>query len=214
MNSTNTLQEYNIKTSINSFLLDPLSVIIKLAILSNKPVGTKLLIQNNVVYFQEPGVFQSLVRMIYNTNKTDLQYMYNPIQIACSSFLTKEGIQKYPRIKDLFICAQNGLKKLIETYKNCSIISLCLNYYYVIITNHVEQKYNDFIFNKDGMSIFYTKEVIDKLNEQWSSDKIKIVLDIISFLNNDTMAINNIKSLETIMENNDVNSEKIFANII
>ena len=214
MNTTNNLPENNTKINIKLFLLDPLSVIIKLAILSNKPVGTKLLIQNNVVYFQEPGMFQSLVRMMYNTNKTDLQYMYNPIQIACSSFLNKDGLQKYPRIKELFIYAQNGIKKLMETYKNCSIISLCLNYYYVIITNYVEQKYNEFIFNKDGMSIFYTKEVIDKLNEQWSSDKIKIVLDLISFLTNDSMAINNIKSLETIMENNDINSQKIFANLI
>jgi len=213
MNTSN-LPENNNKINIKLFLLDPLSVIIKLAILSNKPVGTKILIQNNVIYFQEPGIFQSLVRMIYSSNKTDLQYMYNPIQIACSHFLTKESIQKYPRIKDLFICAQNGLKKLIETYKNCSIISLCLNYYYVIITNHVEQKYNDFIFNKDSMSLFYTKEINDKLNEQWSQDKIKIVLDLISFLNNDTMATNNIKSLETIMENNDINSQKIFSNII
>jgi hypothetical protein len=213
MNTSN-LPENNNKINIKLFLLDPLSVIIKLAILSNKPVGTKLLIQNNVIYFQEPGIFQSLVRMIYNSNKTDLQYMFNPIQIACSCFLTKESIQKYPRIKDLFICAQNGLKKLIETYKNCSIISLCLNYYYVIITNHVEQKYNDFIFNKDSMSLFYTKEINDRLNEQWSQEKIKIILDLISFLNNDTMANNNIKSLETIMENNDINSQKIFSNII
>ena len=213
MNTSN-LPENNNKINIKLFLLDPLSVIIKLAIISNKPVGTKILIQNNVIYFQEPGMFQSLVRMIYNSNKTDLQYMYNPIQIACSFFLTKEGIQKYPRIKDLFICAQNGLKKLIDTYKNCSIISLCLNYYYVIITNHVEEKYNDFIFNKDSMTIFYTKEINDKLNEQWTQEKIKIILDLISFLNNDTMATNNIKSLETIMENNDINSKKIFSNIM
>ncbi len=39
------------------FILDPLSVIVKLAILSNKPIGTKLFISNNVVIFQEPGPF-------------------------------------------------------------------------------------------------------------------------------------------------------------
>jgi len=113
----------------------------------------------------------------------------------------------------LFICAQEGLKKLMETYKNCSIISLCLNYYYAIITNHVEQKYNDSIFNKDSMTIYYTKETIDSLNEQWSPDKIKVILDLISFLTNDSMAANNVKSLETIMENNDLNTQKIFSNI-
>jgi len=212
MNTTN-LPENNTKINIKLFLLDPLSVIIKLAILGNKPVGTKILIQNNVMYFQEPGIFQSITRMFYNSNKTDLQYMYNPIQIACLTFLSKESIQKTPRLKSLFMCAQEGLKRLIETYKTCSIISLCLNYYYAIITNHVEQKYNDFIFNKDSMTIYYTKDLIDSLNEQWSPDKIKVILDLISFLTNDSMAANNVKSLETIMENNDLNTQKIFSNI-
>ena len=211
MNSSTTLPENNTKVNIKLFLLDPLSVIIKLAILGNKPIGTKFLLQNNVIFFQEPGIFQSITRMFYNSNKTDLQYMYNPIQIACNTFLSKESIQKTPRLKSLFICAQNGLKNLIETYKNCSIISLCLNYYYAIITNHVEQKYNDTIFYKDGITIYYTKELIDSLNEQWTPDKIKVILDLITFLTNDTMAANNVKSLETIMENNDVNSQKIFS---
>ena len=211
MNSSTTLPENNTKVNIKLFLLDPLSVIIKLAILGNKPIGTKFLLQNNVIFFQETGIFQSITRMFYNSNKTDLQYMYNPIQIACNTFLSKESIQKTPRLKSLFICAQNGLKNLIETYKNCSIISLCLNYYYAIITNHVEQKYNDTIFYKDGITIYYTKELIDSLNEQWTPDKIKVILDLITFLTNDTMAANNVKSLETIMENNDVNSQKIFS---
>jgi len=208
MNTTN-LPENNTKINIKLFLLDPLSVIIKLAILGNKPVGTKILIQNNVMYFQEPGIFQSITRMFYNSNKTDLQYMYNPIQIACLTFLSKESIQKTPRLKSLFMCAQEGLKRLIETYKTCSIISLCLNYYYAIITNHVEQKYNDFIFNKDSMTIYYTKDLIDSLNEQWSPDKIKVILDLISFLTNDSMAANNVKSLETIMENIDKEATSI-----
>jgi hypothetical protein len=211
LNASSNLPENNTKINIKLFLLDPLSVIIKLAILGNKPVGTKILIQNNVIYFQEPGIFQSITRMFYNSNKTDLQYMFNPIQIACSTFLSKESVQKTPRLKSLFVYAQNGLKNLIETYKNCSIISLCLNYYYAIITNYVEQKYNDSIFYKDGMTSFYTKEIIDALNEQWTQDKIKVILDLISFLTHDNMAANNVKSLETIMDNNDLNSQKIFS---
>jgi hypothetical protein len=93
MNSSN-LPENNTKINIKLFLLDPLSVIIKLAIMGNKQVGTKILIQNNVIYFQEPGIFQSLTRMFYNSNKTDLQYMYNPIHIACTTFLSKESLGK------------------------------------------------------------------------------------------------------------------------
>ena len=197
------LPDNNQNINIKCFLLDPLSVIIKLAILSNKPIGTKILIKNNILYFQEPGIFQSLCRIIYQTNKTDLQYMYNPIQIACQTFLTKEFTKTTPRIKNLFICAQNGLKKLIETYKMNSIICLTLNYFYVIITNHVEQVYNETIFHKDGLTSMYTKELVEELNSLWSSEKVKVILDLITFLTNDKSASNNVKSLENIMENND-----------
>ena len=212
MNAT-ILPENKQNVNIKSFLLDPLSVIIKLAILGNKPVGTKVMIQNNVIYLQEPGPFQSLCRLFYKSNKTDLQYMFNPIQLACTNFLSKESVQKTPRLKNLFVCAQNGLKKLIETYKNCSIISLCLNYYYAIITNHVEQKFNDSIFYKDGMTIYYTKEMVTHLTEQWTQEKIKVVLDLISFLTNETVSTSDVKPLETIMENIDLNVQQIFLNI-
>lgn len=212
MNSTN-LPENNQNINIKLFLLDPLSVIIKLAIIGNKPVGTKLLIQNNVMYLQEPGPFQAFCRLINKSNKTDLQYMYNPIQIACTTFLTKENIQKTPRLSNLFICAQNGIKKLIETYKNCSIITLCLHYYYAIITNHVEQKFNDSIFYKDSFTSLYTKELINTLNEQWSQEKIKVILDLISFLTNDSMATENVKSIDTIMINIDRNTQHLLSTL-
>jgi len=211
MNSTS-LPENNQNSNIKLFLLDPLSVIIKLAIIGNKQIGTKVLIQNNIIYLQEPGPFQALCRLIYKSNKTDLQYIYNPIHIACETFLSKEAVQKTPRLKNLFICAQNGLKKLTDTYKNCSIISLCLNYYYAIITNHVEQKYNDSIFYKDSLTSFYSKELIEKLNEQWTQEKIKVILDLISFLTNDTMATENVKSIDTIMINIDKNTQHILFN--
>jgi hypothetical protein len=208
-----TLPENNTKINIKLFLLDPLSVIIKLAILGNKPVGTKILIQNNILYLQEPGVFQAFCRLIFNSNKTDLQYMYNPIQIACDTFLTLENIKKNARIKNLFVCAQNGIKKLIETYRNCSIISLCLNYYYIIISNYVEGKYNETIFLKDTMTCFYTKELIEKLNKEWTDEKIKIILDLISFLKQDSMANANVKSLENIISNIDKNAQLIFEDL-
>lgn len=213
MNNINSIPDDNNNINIKTHILDPLSVIVKLAILSNKPIGTKLLIQNNVIYFQEPGPFQSICRIIYQSNKTDLQFMYNPINIACLHFLSKSIIEKTPRIKNLFLCAQNGLKKLIETYKNCSIITLTLNYYYAILTNHINQMYNENIFVKDNFTCYYNTEVCDKLNKQWTDEKIKVILDIISFLLKYNDNPNNVKSLETIMESIDTNSRCIIAEI-
>ncbi len=207
------MAENSTNDNVKSYILDPLSVIIKLAIISNKPNGTKILIQNNVIFFQEPGVFQAFCRYVLNTNKSDLQYMYNPIHAACQHFLKKEYIETTPRIKSLFKCAQVGIERLKETYKEYSTICLCLNYYYIIINNFVEQIYNENIFCKDNMTILYNNEVIDKLNSQWSKEKIKIILDLIGFLTNDKMAANNVKSLENIMNNIDIETQELIKTV-
>lgn len=213
MNTTTSIPDDNTKINIKTYILDPLSVIIKLAILNNKPIGTKLLIKNNVIYFQEPGPFQSICRMIYNTNKTDLQYLFNPLHIACIHFLSKSFVEKTPRIKKIFICAQYGLKKLIDTYKSCSIITLTLNYYYALLTNHIQQVFNEHMFVKDSFTCYYTQPVCESLNKQWNETKIKIVLDIITFLIDNEEASNNVKSLETIMNGIDENIKNIINNI-
>jgi hypothetical protein len=255
----NTIPDNPQNVNIKLFVIDPLSVIIKLAILGNKPIGTKILIQNNILYFQDPGPFQSICRYVYNTNKTDLQYLYNPIEIACLTYLSKDYVQKTPRVKNLFVCAKRGLDNLIETYKNSSIIRLCLYYFSVIISNHLNQHatvtkpieqnkpsntnaisknrekernsefddigqstisttdihhpYNDTIFRKDGMSVLYTKELIESLQSVWSLDKISIVLDLIRFLDNSATSAVNVRSLETIATNIDVEMATIFARL-
>lgn len=206
----NTLPDNKV-TNLQLFILDPLSVIIKLAILGNKIVGTKICIDNNIIYLQEPGPFQAICRYFYNSNKTDMQYLYNPIELACQNYLTKTVIQQNPKMKELFKCAQNGILKLIETYKNVSIMRLCLNYYYTIISNHIEDKFNDTLFRQDNMTPFYTKELTDKCNKIWSQEKIKIILNLTTYLSTNENAETDVKSLETIMNGIDKQVQTILS---
>ena len=184
---------------IQLYVLDPLSVIIKLAILSNKPIGTKLHIDKNIIHLQEPGPFQSFCRYIFKSNKTDIQYLYNPIELACQHYLTEKFITDKPKIKELFICAQTGLTNLIETYKNCSVMRICLSYYLSLISNYLEDKKNDKLLRKDNVTEFYTPDILNKLNKIWTSDKIKIVLNITTYLLTNEHASTDVNSLETIM---------------
>ena len=62
------------------YILDPLSVIVKLTIISKKEIGTKMLLKNNIIYFQEPGPFQGFCRYINKATKTDLQYITNRVK--------------------------------------------------------------------------------------------------------------------------------------
>jgi len=186
------------------YILEPLSVIIKLAILSNKPLGTKICIDKNVIYLQEPGPFQAICRYTLNVNKTDLQYLYNPIEFACKYYLTDVMTKQYPKLKELFKTAQFGIEKLMETYKHCSIMRLCLNYFYSIISNYFtnleEKKFIASLFRKDTMTPLYTSDLIYSFEKIWSQDKIKIILNLTSFLCNDENAESNVKSLENIMD--------------
>lgn len=206
---TNIIQD-NRPVDQHLYILDPLSVIIKLAILSNKSVGTKIHILRNIIYFQDPGMFQGLCRYLLKTNKTDLQYMYNPIEIACQHYLSEESIQQNPKLKDLFTCAQNGILKLIETYKQCSIMRLCLNYYFSLISNHLDENCVENLFRKDNMTPLYTTELVESLNKIWTEDRIKIILNLTSYLINTQNADTDVKSMETIMDNIDLQMQAIF----
>ena len=203
----------NKTVDLQLYILDPLSVIIKLAILSNKPIGTKICISKNIIFLQEPGPFQAFCRYIFSTNKTDIQYLYNPIEIACKNYLVDidedANAILNQQFTNLFKCAQNGLLKLIETYKHCSVMRICLNYYVSLISNYLEEKNNETLFRKDDMTKFYTTEIIHKLSQIWTSDKISIVLNLTSFLTNDTSAEMNVKSLETIIDGIDKQVSKI-----
>lgn len=195
----------NKPVDLQLYILDPLSTIIKLAIISNKPVGTKICIDQNIIYIQEPGPFQALCRYIFNSNKTDIQYIYNPIEFACQKYLTKQMTQQNQKIKCLFKCAQNGLIKLMDTYKTCSVMRICLNYYYSLIANYLEDKNNDTLFRKDNLTAFYTDELLAKLGKIWTPEKINIVLNLTSYLSSNET---DVKSLETIMDGVDKNIQQ------
>jgi len=187
------------KISTVKYILDPLSVIIKLAILSKKKTGCKISVSDNIVYIQEVGIFQSFVRYVFKNNKVDIQYLYNPIELACANFLNKESIKNNKNIKNLFINAQKGLESLVETYKNYTIITHTLYMYYNIIANYLGDMYNDKLFIKDNISNIYNDELVKKLNAIWSTDRIKIVLNMVDFIDNDKGSEKSVKCLEEFM---------------
>jgi len=187
------------KVLIHKYILDPLSTIIKLCILSKKDLGCKISVSDNIIILQEAGIFQSLVRYMFNSNKIDIQYLYNPIELACSFFLTDKYMKKNPQIRNLFIDAQNGITKLIDTYKNFTIITHTLYLYKNIISNYLSEQFNDKLFIRDNLSNIYNKELVDKLNNIWYEDRIKMVLNMIDFIDKDKGSNKSVKCLEEFM---------------
>jgi hypothetical protein len=193
----------------SSFILDPLSVIVKLAIISHKKVGTKINISNNMIQIQEVGIFQSLVRFVQSNKKLDLQYLYNPIEFACEYFLTEEVLEEIPNMSSLFTAAIKGIEKLTETYKDHALIVLCLHYYTNLISNYLGDYYNDELFKVDSMTPLYKKELLEKFTARWTNDRILLILEFNEFLKNNEVTNENVNCLEIFMKNVDEETRQI-----
>jgi hypothetical protein len=138
--------------------------------------------------------------------------MYNPIELACQHYLSKTCIQQNPKLKELFKCAQNGILKLIETYKQCSIMRLCLNYYFSLISNHLDETCIDNLFRKDNITPLYTVDLVTSLHKLWTPDRIKIILNLTTYLISSNNADADVKSMETIIDNIDLETQSVFIN--
>ena len=126
-----------------NYIFDPLTTIIKLAVLKNKKIGTKISIKNNNIYIQEIGMFQSIVRYYHGDTKSDIHFLSIPIELACNRYITDQMINKIPEIIILFKYAQDGLTNLMETYIDYPIIVHCLKYYFSIIETHINEQLCD-----------------------------------------------------------------------
>ena len=128
-------------------LFDPLSIIIKLGILSKKPIGTKLSSQNFIVEIQEAGFFQSIYRYLNNDSSYDLKYLVEPIIIACQYYLNIDKIEINPNIKKIFIYALDGIENLSKIYKKNLIIYYNLKFIELIILSYIKIIDSKFEYN-------------------------------------------------------------------
>jgi hypothetical protein len=178
---------------LKKYVFDPLSTIIKLSILSNKPSNSKISIQNNIISIQEFGIFQAIVRYYWENNKEDLHYLAIPIFLACEKYLKKDFVEQIPEIKILFITAQSGLLKLMDTYTQYPLIVHCLQYYHTIINTYLGNEENNNLFNnfKKINNIENIKEII--MYEETTKIKTKEIIDNKTIHNktNDTKIIHN-----------------------
>jgi hypothetical protein len=59
------------------------------------------------------------------------------------------------------------------------------------------------MFKRDGMTSSYDENILKVMNGFWTTDRIKVVLDLIEFLCKDYSASNNVQALEIFINNID-----------
>lgn len=214
MNTILLLQQYQITNLYNSLLfhkskeknhmvLEPLQSIIQIALLSCCKVGTKLTIQNNLLFLQIPSLVQPISRWYYADKKDDLYFLfpvikkfikwYNPIN-------KKSPISK--ELYDLIIkMSINGLKNLIKTYNNSKNITVIqvINMYIELLS--INDNNNQIIID-DNVNI---DEIFEKIITIYKPNLLNIIHSTMLILEEeDNMeSVNNyITGLNLIMKNN------------
>ena len=157
-------------------ILDPLTTMIKLAILGYKPIGTKLAIDNNKIYFQEPTFSQGLLRWVYGNKRYELHQLLHPIGKAVKRYDIKDN-----SILIIFQLAVKGLNQLKLSYKNNSSLVIHSLELYISIINSVLIIDNDDNRSKSNMILNTISEEDDKIENPfifsnlWLSEEINLV---------------------------------------
>jgi hypothetical protein len=163
---------------VKNSVLDPLTCIIRCAILSFKPVGTKLSINNNRISFVDPNFLQGTIRWTYGDKREDLHNIYNPIVKSTQWYKVDN-----PHILNIFKLSKKGLEKLKQSYEENSIITHSLSLYINIMDmfiNSNNECLKDLSKNTDEDNKIYKE-----LRELWSESQISIVNNILKQMETD-----------------------------
>ena len=196
----------NQKNSIN-YTIEPLSCIIRLAILSFRKKGTKISISNNRIHLQDPSAFQGTARWASGDARTDLSYLLYPIKKA-----TEWYINSNENIDILFGRAIMGLQILKESYNSeLNIVCHSLDLYISIIRESLSDKTNalqDLIEDVDeDKKLLYLK-----LKELWNNEQIKLIVQLLSQMEKDSdNKVNYISAIDNILN---IIEEKMSETII
>lgn len=181
----NALLEVNVPKFLGEYLrqkpkeridtvLEPMQVMIQLALLSFCPIGTKISVMNNTMSLQWPTLSQGIWRWFNKDSKEDLYFLFNVVR-RYYKWYKDEKIFKY-----LLELARRGLDRLIKTYEKSDIYSL----------SNTLMMYKT-LLGMDDCAIFDTSEIngIDEvfkgITEVYDNKMLRVVYNTLRLMEED-----------------------------
>ena len=164
-----------------NIIIDPISCLVKLSILSLYPKGTKISISNNGLSFNNSTIFQGSIRFIQGDCREDLHNIFKPIQKSIEWYWNSEEYGK--TLDALFSMSEKGLINLKNCYEANSTIQHSLDYYISYINNKDNNKDNnkeyDELQSDEEKNTKQEKTIIyNYLKKMWSKREINIVIQL------------------------------------
>jgi len=145
-------------------ILEPLQAMIQLTLLGICPIGTKLRIQENILYVQPHSLMQPLSRWYNTDKKDDLYFLYSVIK-RYIRWYNPTSNKKSPLSVELYqlitAMAIEGLNQLFKTYSSCDANTVI----------HVIQMYKNLLeYNND--KILVDEYIVDVEKNKVNIDEV------------------------------------------
>jgi len=125
-----------------NYIIDPFTMLCKLALIYFMPDCTKISINNHVLHLQEYTYYQWMERMVNGDNRKDISYLYSPI-IKTIKWYIYDNPEKIPMdstlqtdMKIIVGYCVKGLRKTQNiTYEKDLMIKILLQYFINLIND-------------------------------------------------------------------------------
>ena len=175
------LLEFNFSTFVREYIrhkpkermdtiLEPMQVMIQLALLAFCPIGTKISVTNNVLLLQWPSLSQGILRWFNKDSKEDLYFLFNVFR-RYYKWYNNDKIFKY-----IITLSKRGLNNLIKTYERSDMFSITqtLSMYKVMLEVEDNKMFMD---EEQGMDNVF-KEIV----EVYDPKIMKIIYNILKLM--------------------------------
>ena len=179
--------------SANNFLyiLEPLSCVIRLGLLTYKPDGTKISIYNNKIYYNDPSVFQGALRWSYGDTRNDIHHILQPLTKATEWYLPGNDY----RFKIIYETAIKGLQNLKKSYQKydesnlvCHTIDLYMSILNKSLSDGEKEAAKGVDLSEDLESpIYFDKEspICEAFRDIWLPNQIELITKLLLQIESD-----------------------------
>lgn len=174
----------NKKRERTDMILEPLQVMITLAILGFSPIGTKVNIYKNTLYLHKPSFLQGAWRWYEGDSKDDLYYLFHAIRRYYKWYKNKDN-EIYDYILSL---AKEGITKLMETYKTADKQSILhtLALYRNILDLNAPELFKTGGNSEDNKDTINLDQVFSRVTSLYNQKVLMIIFSTLKILEETT----------------------------
>jgi len=177
---------YKTKEKID-MILEPLQSMIQLALLSICQIGSKLTIQQNILYIQQPTMLQPITRWYNSDKKDDIFFLFQVIRRFIKWY--NPHINKKSPINNTFYqliikMSVIGLDNLLKTYDSNEVITIAqiINMYKNLLQSTDNKEIDTILNEKEGINM---DEVFQNIIFLYDIPTLNLINNALIMINNE-----------------------------